>query len=196
MFARKPNNFADFSGSHSKPLPEVEIKKRYLDFRKYLKTIHQYNLNRRAQLSATQFEKTHKMADSTFFPIGTHVMVKNQNKTKKLDPPFVGPFVITKFSKSKSAVLKDLNGLLLPRNIPIHQLKKVIPKDEEEQHFYVEGIVAHKLKNDKMLYRVRWHGYPPESDTWEPAEAFDDPSIVSNYLSRASILEEGNVSNS
>ena len=145
-------------------------------------------------MSAVQFEKTHKMADDTLFPVGTHVMVRNQNKTKKLDPPFVGPFVITKIAKSKSAVLKDFNGLLLPRNVPVHQLKKIVPKDQEEQHFYVEGIVAHKVKNGETLYRVRWHGYPPESDTWEPVDAFDNPSIVSNYLSRASNLEEGNVS--
>ena len=120
-------------------------------------------------------------------------MVKNLNRTKKLDPPFVGPFVITKISKSKSAVLKDSNGLLLPRNVPVHQLKKVLLKDQDEQHFYVEGIVAHKLENGKALYRVRWHGYPPEADTWEPPDAFDDPTTISNYLSRSSILEEGNV---
>ena len=54
-------------------------------------------------------------------------------------------------------------------------------------------LQAHKLENGKALYRVRWHGYPPEADTWEPPDAFDDPTTISNYLSRSSILEEGNV---
>jgi len=37
--------------------------------------------------------------------------------------------------------------------------------------FEVQGIVDHrKEKNGKSSYRIRWVGYPPSEDTWEPQE--------------------------
>jgi len=45
-------------------------------------------------------------------------------------------------------------------------------KGREESVYEVQGIVDHRgdSRGRPLTYRVRWVGYPPESDTWEPVE--------------------------
>ncbi|CAA7271630.1 unnamed protein product [Cyclocybe aegerita] len=69
--------------------------------------------------------------------------------------------------------------------------------DESEQEYEVESIVeakvekekaSRKAKNPKLIwkYRVRWKGYGPQDDTWEPAESFGgSENIVSTFWERA-----------
>lgn len=44
--------------------------------------------------------------------------------------------------------------------------------DDGDDVYPVERVVAHRCVGGgrKLQYRVRWKGYPPESDTWEPEE--------------------------
>ena len=40
---------------------------------------------------------------------------------------------------------------------------------QEQQRYVVEKLVGAGLNDEgTMLYRVRWEGYPPSADTWEP----------------------------
>lgn len=46
-------------------------------------------------------------------------------------------------------------------------------KDEEEEleeEFEVKEILDKKITNGEEYYRIRWKGYGPENDTWEPKE--------------------------
>ena len=38
------------------------------------------------------------------------------------------------------------------------------------QEFEVESIIDKVVKNGSAKYRVRWKGFGPEEDSWEPAE--------------------------
>lgn len=53
-----------------------------------------------------------------------------------------------------------------------------------EEFFEVQEIVDHKYKGKRMkkLYLIRWQGYGPESDTWEPEDSLMCPDIVEKYL--------------
>ena len=44
--------------------------------------------------------------------------------------------------------------------------------DDDSEVYPVEKIVAHRCVGGgrKLQYKVRWKGYAPESDTWEPEE--------------------------
>lgn len=58
-----------------------------------------------------------------------------------------------------------------------------------QRRWIVESIVAHedrktrKSKKLQRFYRVRWLGYPPSSDTWEPRQALesDVPDVIREY---------------
>ncbi|PPR03632.1 hypothetical protein CVT24_007748 [Panaeolus cyanescens] len=68
----------------------------------------------------------------------------------------------------------------------------------ESEEYEVESIIeakvdkegpSRKRKKPKLVwsYRVRWKGYKPEEDTWEPAESFQDsPDILNGFWSRVS----------
>uniref|UniRef100_K3WP04 Chromo domain-containing protein n=1 Tax=Globisporangium ultimum (strain ATCC 200006 / CBS 805.95 / DAOM BR144) TaxID=431595 RepID=K3WP04_GLOUD len=65
-----------------------------------------------------------------------------------------------------------------------------------EHRWVVESIVDHedrptrrhgkKRLNHQRFYRVRWRGYPPSSDTWEPRQTLesDVPDVVRSYENR------------
>nr|XP_016848122.1 PREDICTED: M-phase phosphoprotein 8 isoform X1 [Anolis carolinensis] len=46
--------------------------------------------------------------------------------------------------------------------------------DDEEDVYEVEKILDVKTEGGKILYKVRWKGYPPDDDTWEPEQHLED----------------------
>ena len=54
---------------------------------------------------------------------GTNVMVIDSTRESKWDPLFEGPFIIHRQSTGGVYELTDLNGKILDRRIPIHQIK-------------------------------------------------------------------------
>ena len=46
---------------------------------------------------------------------------------------------------------------------------------KEEEEWEVEKIMTHNQNEDGLMeYKVRWFGYPPQSDTWEPEENLEN----------------------
>lgn len=50
------------------------------------------------------------------------------------------------------------------------------------QMYEVEKIVAHEGNGSGRLYRIRWKGYGPESDTWEPRKKLECPKLLAKYI--------------
>ena len=44
---------------------------------------------------------------------------------------------------------------------------------DADEEFDVESVVAKRIKDGVLEYRVRWVGYPPEEDTWQPSSTLD-----------------------
>ena len=53
---------------------------------------------------------------------------------------------------------------------PTCRNQRIRPVDDEKSKFYVQGIVDDdKDFAGETIYRIRWWGYKPYEDTWEPA---------------------------
>jgi len=128
------------------------------------------------------------------FKVGHYVMVRYPTRPpNKLNAKYRGPMVIVSqphvdiFSVMDLATEKVIN---VHRERLIHWYStdnetgrdrvEIAAADHDE--FVVDSIVEHRgnpKKKAKMEFRVRWAGYDPEEDTWEPyrevknLEAFD-----------------------
>lgn len=54
---------------------------------------------------------------------------------------------------------------------------------KKQEYYVIEKIVGKKTIKGKVYYRIRWHGFTPDDDTWEPREQLlkDAPSVVNRY---------------
>jgi hypothetical protein len=55
--------------------------------------------------------------------------------------------------------------------------------DSEDQEYEVEGIVKDRLRGGRPLYFVKWKGFPPSENTWEPADHLN-AELIADYLAR------------
>lgn len=154
---------------------------RLVDAKKYLAAAES-----RIRAMISQPQKTKE------FGVGDQVLLSTKNLTfpgpvkKKLLPRWIGPFSIVK------RVGEVAYRITLPEGYKIHNVfhasllkpylasGRVQPPPlpeidaEGEAHFEVEAILAHRAKKvhkkTKYEYLIKWLGYPPESNSWEPEE--------------------------
>ena len=55
-----------------------------------------------------------------------------------------------------------------------------------EEEYKVESICSHRYsrRNKKLQFLIRWKGYAPSDDTWEPADSVHAPDLVKEYKQR------------
>jgi hypothetical protein len=120
------------------------------------------------------------------FEIGEKVWLDSRNLRLKTNSPKLtdrrlGPFEVTEKLSDRAYRLQ------LPENLKIHNVFYVgllskVKEDESrpiltepgplevegEEEYKVEEIVDSECRPDGWYYRVKWKGYGPESNTWEP----------------------------
>ena len=118
------------------------------------------------------------------------------NLTKKLLPKWAGPFKILRAIGAQAYEL-DLpptmsvhpvfhTGLLKPWvvNPRAQPLPKPVIIDGQTKYL-VETIIDHKFarrgKARTLSYLVKWVGYPPENNSWEPANALAGCATLDHY---------------
>lgn len=134
------------------------------------------------------------------FKIGDEVWLSATNlklscPSRKLGPRFIGPF------KIKRVVNPVAFELSLPSSYRIHPvfhtslLKPVTPSSfpgreklppppiniEGEDEFEVEAIMDCRRRGGHIQYLVKWKGYPPEDNSWEPSSNIHAPRLIQTF---------------
>ena len=127
------------------------------------------------------------------FEVGQRVLlstknlhIKQHNLTKKLLSRFVGPFKILNKVGSQAYELElpptmkmhdvfHVSLLRLYHEDGSHQPPPVTILMDGEQEHEVEQVLDHRQEDRRSKsYLVRWTGYGPEHDTWEPEAALQN----------------------
>lgn len=136
------------------------------------------------------------------YKVGDHVWLSTENLrllhgTRKLSARYTGPFRIThvlgndNYKLHRHGPLEDKridNTFHTSKLRPFAQFDRFV-RDEHEYPpvgdwmqdgtviFEVDHIVAHRVVRNELQYKVRWYGYDPIHDSWEPLEALKDSSM-------------------
>jgi hypothetical protein len=139
------------------------------------------------------------------FQIGDKVLLATKNislkggGSRKLLPRYIGPFSITKSINGVSYTLD------LPKGLGIHptfhiSLLRLYKEDpaylfkapplpeviEGQLEYEVDHIADHRRMGGSLEFLVRWKGYNPSDDTWEPESHLKNcPKILKEYKSKA-----------
>ncbi|QRW26676.1 Transposon Tf2-7 polyprotein [Rhizoctonia solani] len=111
------------------------------------------------------------------YSIGERVWLDGKNielrtNSNKLDPKRLGPFKVTEKVSSHAYRLE------LPETLKIHNVFYVglLSKAHEsprEEEYEVEQIIDSKRQRGKWFYLIKWKGYGPEDNSWEPEELLE-----------------------
>jgi hypothetical protein len=130
-----------------------------------------------------------RLSTNKAIPTGTIVMVKDMTRKDKMQPPFVGPYMVMRSNPSGSYTLKDAAGGLFHRDVTRHQLK-VVTSDAFADDFnsaqYVSRLSDHKVIDGRLHYLTHFSGFPdPE---WVPEENIDDKDLIRQYLALKKVI--------
>ena len=125
--------------------------------------------------------------------VGEIVYTKVMNHQKKLSGPrFLGPYKIESISSGGNYKLVAASGRRLPRSFPLNQLRLIDSRvaeriwqqavdDENDVQFPVDRLLNHRSRDSGVReYLIRWSGYSPEFDSWEP-ETNISPDLIGQY---------------
>jgi hypothetical protein len=59
----------------------------------------------------------------------------------------------------------------------------------DSENFEVEDIVNHRHKKGKVEYLIRWKGYSPSDDSWEPVDNLDCPDKIAAYNEKVKLTQ-------
>jgi transposase InsO family protein len=196
MFNRQPNDFIDYTNVK----PTIDIEKsdsKLIDSKlKYVKDVVIPSIAKRIKETQLndhlKFQKNNKIIENKY-PLNSKVMIINVLKSSKLQPRWLGPFIIKGYTKHGSYILEDLTGSLLSRDVPTHQIRLIQSGDKRsetelnDKHYEVQAIVNHRLLPDgEYEYYVHWVGYDDQEkyNTWQTVDTFDSKKPIQDYWTR------------
>jgi hypothetical protein len=182
-----------------------------LQFQKELHDILRQSLMKMDQDNVAKrvSEMAEKAGGITEYPVNSHVLVSypksrfGQGPAKKLQPIRRGPMKVIKGEGSTYEVQnlnhsKQTMKVHVSRLTPFRYDKNYTDPNEialsDDEEFIVERIVQHRVKGDTRAkltsntrrsgieFEVKWEGYAPEANTWEPWRNLRNVAATHTYL--------------
>ena len=82
-------------------------------------------------------------------------------------------------------VLKDVDGDILDRHVPIDQIKLIskTTRAKDADTYTVYKVLKHRGAPGAYEYLIHWKGYSQDDSTWEPESHFNDDKCITKYWS-------------
>ena len=164
-------------------------------------------MNQRREQAIEALNKTTEKSGtpSAQYNVGNQVWLEGKNlqlphQVTKLVPKRYGPFKIIKeispvayrLQLPPTWTIHDMfhASLLSPYSeTPLHGPKFSRPPPDligGEEEYKVESIRSHPYfgRNKKLQFLIRWKGYTPSDNTWEPSDSIHAPDLVKEYKQR------------
>lgn len=118
-----------------------------------------------------------RRVDDKVIPSGTKVMIANEAyryQKQSSQPPWMGPFVVVSTGSWPGRyIVADAGGRVMAREWLREEIKECA-NTEVPLRFQVDHVYNHdKLSDGTYTYAVRWKGYPPSCDSWQPQGTID-----------------------
>ena len=196
MFGRKFNELADYTNinNESDEIKTISLDDWKVHQEKILSIIYPAIYDK-IKLSKDKMvkslDKHRRVLKQNAIPPGAVVMlvdpkyINAPGKKPKWEPKYVGPYTVVRRADNGAYVLKYANGDLLDRHIPPDQMKlisRTVRKSKRDDAIHViELIIKHRGKPGNYQYLVKWKGYGPSYNSWEPAASFLDDHYIKEY---------------
>jgi hypothetical protein len=157
-----------------------------------LKHIVQASQNYQLQVNEAKLAKSPE--SPTKYDIGDYVLVSYPGRTPdKFMSTWRGPLIIMDVENQtyhcRDLITNKVIPYFIDRLKPYRGSNDIDPKSlsmADKEEFYVDSIVDHTgdPKQKKSLkFRVRWLGYSPDEDTWEPYKTVRECEALDRYVS-------------
>jgi transposase InsO family protein len=191
FFGRPLNELRNFSTAGA---PPVDLNSWKEHQRRLLSVVYPSIALKAAHMSKQMQQAFERRRSHSLIPNlspGTVVTLKDPAYLKDRPRPSHMPkydgnrYVVVKQTQLGTYVLRDLQGNVLDRRVPIDQMKLVRGWRESDRHegdvYDVERLLDHHhdTTTDMDYYLVKWKGYDQAS--WEPKPNILDTRLMDNY---------------
>ena len=186
MFGRKFNPYQDYTSSA--PL-DVMNESEWTAHQDRMISIVYPSIAERVSIQKDKMVSRLNKRNPARFRKGDIVMLRRSeaetgSPVGKLEAQYTGPYQIASMNRTGAITIVTSTGAPLPRNVRPHMLKFVShsSKDFMEEQYEVDRILGHQGEGDNRKYLIRWKGYGPEADSWEPVEGISADETIRSYL--------------
>jgi transposase InsO family protein len=191
FFGRPLNGFRDFS---TEGAPTVDLDNWKEHQRRLLSIVYPSIALKAANMSQKMQQDFERRRSHSLIPDlspGTVVTIKDSAYLKDKPRPSHMPkydgkrYAVVRQTQLGTYILRDMQGNLLDRRVPIDQMKLVRGWRASDRHpgdvYEVEKILDHHFHDPThtMYYLVKWKGY--EELTWEPRHNIIDTHLIRTY---------------
>jgi hypothetical protein len=188
MFNRTPRELRDYTAGDPAPPVSLDRWKEYQD--KVLSVIYPaiyLKIKGVRQKQIDHWKKTRRIVSPTALPPGSLVTIKDLLRSDKMAPRYVGRYMVVQQTQSGNYVLRQEDGKLLDRHVPIDQIKVINRGDSDtsassDDVYEVEAILDHRGDPGNYEFLVQWKG--PWKPTWEPQRHILDDQLLRHYWYR------------